>query len=503
MAKKAQPDVLLPTDSFGSFRSSPAILATAVAVFIALVAPRVGIAQICGDFDDSGTITATDTLRHLRVAVGIDADLSCPRGVSCWDLDEDGECDPDEDVDESGGCDVSDCRAGADAEAVAELQEQLDELEVLVAGLFNRTSCMSASPGETVFEGCNVHIRSGSGATDGEANGLGNLIVGYNEPKVPVTELTCDGVIFGVSCSSNADCDPEVQCLPSAQTGGCDTGPRQAVCFSDEECDDGGTCVALMGETPRSGSHNIVLGTMNSYESYGGIVNGNLNRITAPYASVIASSRSNATGDTSGVFGGRRGNASGSHAAICGGEDAWARGTYATVLGGTVNQAAGRHSTVTGGTRCSAIGGASSVSGGLDRIVRAPNAWAAGSLLELDGGAASTTTLPLGATTTTTTLVSPTTTLVSFACDPELDAEDCEQAGGVFGRFGLAGNEFCLCRTTDFGDSCSDASDCEGDCIGEDFGCSQVVSGACSEFTTTFGCYCTVVGGSGFLICVD
>ncbi len=37
-----------------------------------------------------------------------------------------------------------------------------------------------------MFEGANVHIRSGSGTTDdgGTRSGLGNLIIGYNEPPM-------------------------------------------------------------------------------------------------------------------------------------------------------------------------------------------------------------------------------------------------------------------------------------------------------------------------------
>src|SRR2546430_1871826 len=34
-----------------------------------------------------------------------------------------------------------------------------------------------------IFTGVNVHIRSGSGATEDDTTNLGNLIVGYNEPR--------------------------------------------------------------------------------------------------------------------------------------------------------------------------------------------------------------------------------------------------------------------------------------------------------------------------------
>ena len=51
------------------------------------------------------------------------------------------------------------------------------------------------------------------------------------------------------------------------------------------------------GSDTKSGSHNLVLGTNNSYESYGGIVSGDDNRIYGMHAIVLAAQDSNATGD--------------------------------------------------------------------------------------------------------------------------------------------------------------------------------------------------------------
>jgi hypothetical protein len=46
--------------------------------------------------------------------------------------------------------------------------------------------CMRREGNGVIFEGCNVHVRSGAGATE-TVNGLGNLIVGYNEvPGIPL-----------------------------------------------------------------------------------------------------------------------------------------------------------------------------------------------------------------------------------------------------------------------------------------------------------------------------
>ena len=107
---------------------------------------------------------------------------------------------------------------------VAELEHRLEALTVVAEQLDRRTGCMSTSGSDTYFTGCNVHVRDGSGDTDGETNGLGNLIVGYNEAYV--------------------------------------LGAR------------------------RTGSHNFVIGPEHSYSSYGGMVAGFYNTVAAPHASV-------------------------------------------------------------------------------------------------------------------------------------------------------------------------------------------------------------------------
>jgi hypothetical protein len=54
------------------------------------------------------------------------------------------------------------------------------------------------------FDGCNVNIRSGSGATDGTLNGLGNLVVGYNEKVCQLSDDACtaDGDCPANTCTS-------------------------------------------------------------------------------------------------------------------------------------------------------------------------------------------------------------------------------------------------------------------------------------------------------------
>ena len=62
-----------------------------------------------------------------------------------------------------------------------DLQTQVKELTERVQELEAKLACLSKDGDNVVFEKCNVYIRNGSGKTDGAVNGLGNLIIGYNE----------------------------------------------------------------------------------------------------------------------------------------------------------------------------------------------------------------------------------------------------------------------------------------------------------------------------------
>lgn len=88
------------------------------------------------------------------------------------------------------------------------------------------------------FEGVNVQIVNGTGTTDGETSGTGNLIIGYNESRENLGEPV--------------------------------------------DCPDGWYC------DKRGGSHMLVIGEKNNYtsDSHGGMVVGIQNETSAPFASV-------------------------------------------------------------------------------------------------------------------------------------------------------------------------------------------------------------------------
>lgn len=160
---------------------------------------------------------------------------------------------------------------------------------------------------ELVTVGCNVHVRSGAGATDAPVNGKGNLIVGYN-----------------VDANGNAD---------------------------------------------RSGSHNLVVGDEHSYASFGGLVAGWGNRVLGAWATVSGGFDNRAVGDFSSVSGGKTNKASGLRSAVSGGARNVASGDYASVSGGYYNTALGYISSASGGRDNFVWGTRGSISGGKNQVI--------------------------------------------------------------------------------------------------------------------------------------
>lgn len=199
-------------------------------------------------------------------------------------------------------------RLNADDVEIAALQADNNALKA-------KTAPLSVSGTDLTFTGVNVHIVSGSGSTsDGTADsssqpvpgktlsGLGNLIIGYNAP------------------------DP-------AKAGN------------------------------RTGSHNLIVGDRNSYSSFGGLVAGEENAVSGPYASVTGGYANVAAGGSASVSGGYANKETGGAASISGGYGSTASGGASSVGGGYDN---------------TAFGGASSVSGGKGRTASKGSGWAAG-----------------------------------------------------------------------------------------------------------------------------
>lgn len=253
-------------------------------------------------------------------------------GLHCWDLNGNGVANPrPEDRNGDGKVDVLDCqvsdavwRADLAAEATARtngddsLQTQVSELQTLVSVLQATIEDQQTRLGELEdllvhfgrdgdeisITGANLHVVNGTGGTNW-ANGLGNIIIGYNEP-------------------------------------------RDSTGLNDD----------------RSGSHMLVLGQWNNYSSYGGIVTGRLNTTSGPFSSVTGGHDNVASGDESSISGGSHNEASGFFSSVTGGDGNVASGANSSVSGGFKNKASNTRSSVTGGSNNEAKGLSSWVSGG-------------------------------------------------------------------------------------------------------------------------------------------
>lgn len=206
---------------------------------------------------------------------------------------------------------------------VASLQNEVDSLEAgLVPGLANYVT-VDTDAGQVVFSGANVHINNGLSSSY-DTNGLGNLIVGFNEPS------------------------PNV-------------------------------------ELERSGSHNLIMGATNDYtgassivtgqsnKMYGteGIVTGVNNVVTGIRSAVIGGNNNSAGGEMCVVIGGQSNDAIGSSAAIIGGNDNTASGVHSLVAGGTLNTASGSWDAVLGGELSTTTGLKSTIAGGYNNTAEA------------------------------------------------------------------------------------------------------------------------------------
>lgn len=226
-----------------------------------------------------------------------------------------------------------------------------------------------------LFTGVNVQVVNGLGKTD-SINGLGNLIVGYSEPRVS---------------GLNDCCNPP----PVCSNGGY---------RNEAECTANGF---VWASNHKSGSHNIVGGGNNAYSSYGGLVVGQFSAITNNGAivtgglqnlsagagsSVSGGTDNSALGDNSSVIGGVFNTTNGYASSVSGGGGNLAFSIQTSVSGGQSNTAYAPYSSVSGGygnraglTDDSNVDYASSISGGAGITITGSGSWAAGGLCQPPG----------------------------------------------------------------------------------------------------------------------
>jgi hypothetical protein len=208
---------------------------------------------------------------------------------------------------------------GALEARVVALEAQVDALQALLAGVTRNGDTL-------ILSGMNLQVVNGQGTTT-TSNGLGNVIIGYNE----------------------------------------DMGSQE----------------------PRTGSHYLIVGDEHTWTSYGGIVAGYQNTAGGAFGSVTGGHFNIASGDYSSVTGGYSNIASAEYSSMTGGRFNTASGWASSVFGGQYNDAEGTRSTVTGGLDNTASGDYSSVSGGWGNTAGGQYASVSGGNLNSAGGESS------------------------------------------------------------------------------------------------------------------
>jgi hypothetical protein len=99
----------------------------------------------------------------------------------------------------------------------------------------------------------------------------------------------------------------------------------------------------------QTGSHNLVLGEQQTFTSYGGLVAGSNNTISAPGASVTGGHENTASGTDASIGGGIGNGATGFISSVSSGFLSLASGTYSSVSGGALNKATGQNAWLGGG----------------------------------------------------------------------------------------------------------------------------------------------------------
>jgi len=209
-----------------------------------------------------------------------------------------------------------------------------------------------------LFTGTNLQVINGVSQTT--PNGLGNIIVGYNQLNQAINIEVCSYGLY----SNRSECESNGQ---------------------------------IWSYSHKTGSHNMIGGAYNNYSQTGGLVFGRRNFITSYeatvsggirnvssgfYSSVSGGFNNTASDFSSNVSGGQFNTASDFSSSVSGGRNNTASGYASSVSGGVNNVASGQSSSVSGGENNIVAGEAGSISGGFSHFVNGFYDWQAGTLFE-------------------------------------------------------------------------------------------------------------------------
>jgi len=195
-----------------------------------------------------------------------------------------------------------------------------------------------------IFSGINLQVVNGTG-DQFTLNGRGNLTVGYTSPRTFGDPICSDGAFL-----------------------------TQSDCESNRK---------IWGMHHTSGSHNLLLGTGNSYSNQGAIIGGSHNAVNAPSSSILGGWGNVAGAIVTSILGGGHNTAIKEGATMSGGLNNRGEGFYSSLGGGVFNTTNGDHSVVSAGAHNQTTGAFSTVSGGTGNL-------ASGDYAVVSGGGSNT-----------------------------------------------------------------------------------------------------------------
>jgi Skp family chaperone for outer membrane proteins len=202
-----------------------------------------------------------------------------------------------------------------EAAALTSTDEELSGEVSALQGTLADVSFNPSGPGgrpALTLSGANLQIINGQGHT-ASANGVGNLIVGYDEGA------------------------------------GAQTGSHDIVLGENQTSTSYGGLLAGVSNVI-SGPFSVAFGDANTASGSGSSVTGGGGNTASGEASTVAGGNNNAaSGQTSSVLGGGANEATGHSASVSGGNNNKAAGITSAILGGALNHASGQSSTVGGG----------------------------------------------------------------------------------------------------------------------------------------------------------
>lgn len=213
---------------------------------------------------------------------------------------------------------------------------RLDAIEQLLAGV-------SRNGDTLLFDGMNLQVANGNGYGSSSANGLGNVVIGYNFKAGAET-----GSHYLVIGERNAY-----------------TGVDGIIAGNNGSASGHNTYIIGGSLNTAEGYDSVVIGGEGNYATGRRpvVIGGSFNKAFGDEAVTLGGSNNTGHGPGSTVTGGRGNVANGDHASVSGGRANYANGAYSSVSGGHQNYATGDYSSVSGGSNNVAMGNYSSILG--------------------------------------------------------------------------------------------------------------------------------------------